>query len=62
MPWCTYVAGVIRVSIPARTTEQAEYIVKTVLNHLPQITGAERNMQISIAPSKVVLMKNRYSM
>lgn len=51
MSWWTYVTGVIRVSTPARTTEQAEYIVKTVLNHLPQVTGSERNMRVSITPS-----------
>ena len=51
MSWWTFVTGVIRVSTPARTTEQAEYIVKTVLNRLPQVTGSERNMRVSITPS-----------
>lgn len=47
----SYITGVIRVSTPARTTEQAEYILKTVLNHLPQVTGSEKNMQIGISCS-----------
>lgn len=47
----TFISGVIRVGTPARSTEQAEYIVKTVLNHLPQVTGSERNMCVTITPS-----------
>ena len=47
----TYVTGVIRVSTPARTTEQAEYIIKTALKHLPQVTGSEENMRFYLSPS-----------
>ena len=52
MSWWTYVTGVIVVDVPARTTEQAEYIMKTVLNHLPQVTGSEGNMQVYMALSR----------
>ena len=51
MSMWTYITGVVRVSTPARTTEQAEYIVKNVLNHLPQVTGSEENMRVIISQS-----------
>ena len=51
MSWWTYVSGVIRVGTPARTTEQAEYIVKSVLNHQPRMTGSEGDMRIKVVPS-----------
>ena len=47
----TYVMGAVRVGTPAHSTEQAEYIVKTVLNHLPEVTGSERNMRVIVVSS-----------
>lgn len=42
----TYVKGVIEVDGMGRTQPEVEYILKTVLDHLPKVTGSERNMDI----------------
>ena len=40
----TYVNGTIEVSTLGRTQEEIEYILKTVLRHLPKVTGSEQDM------------------
>ena len=44
----TYVNDTIEVSTLGRTQEEIEYILKTVLRHLPKVTGSERDMNTYI--------------
>ena len=44
----THIQGVIEVSPAGRTIHECEYILKTVLDHLPVVTGSERDMSIHI--------------
>lgn len=44
----TYVNGTIEVSTLGRTQEEIEYILKTVLRHLPKVTGSEKDMNTYI--------------
>lgn len=44
----SYVTGWILVSPLGRTQEEAEYILKTVLNHLPIVRGSEEEMYVHI--------------
>jgi len=42
----TYISGIIEVDVPGRTQPEIEYILKTIIDHLPIVTGSERNMEI----------------
>lgn len=42
----TYVTGLIEVDVPGRTQAEIDYILQTVLNHLPKVTGSEGDMDI----------------
>lgn len=42
----TYVRGLIEIGAPGRTQAEKDYILQTVIDHLPKITGSERNMDI----------------
>lgn len=44
----TYINGTITVSPMGRTQAEKRYILETVLNHLPQVTGSEGDMEIQI--------------
>lgn len=44
----TYVNGCIKVDVPGRTQPEKRYILETVLDHLPLVTGSERNMSVHI--------------
>lgn len=44
----TYINGTIRVSPMGRTQEEKRFILETVLNHLPLVTGSEKDMDIYI--------------
>ena len=48
MSWWTFVNGVVTVHVPGRTQAEIEYILNTILDHLPRVTGSERNMEIHI--------------
>lgn len=48
MSYWTYINGTIEVSPLGRTQEEKEYILKTVLNHLPRVTGSEGDMDVYI--------------
>lgn len=49
MSYWTRVDGIVNVNVGlGRTQEEVEYILKTVLAHLPLITGSERDAQIEI--------------
>jgi len=44
----TYINGVIRVSPAGRTQEEKTYILNTILKHLPNVTGSEKDMEIYV--------------
>ena len=49
MSMWTYIRGTILVEPMGRTVPEREYILKTVLEHLPIVHGSERDMQILIS-------------
>lgn len=42
----THVRGLIELDVPGRTQAEKDYILQTVIDHLPKVTGSERNMEI----------------
>lgn len=48
MSYWTYINGVITVEPMGRTQHEKRYILETILDHLPKVTGSERDMNISI--------------
>ena len=44
----TYVEGMIKVHIPGRTQPEIEFVLKSVLEHLPKVSGSEGGMEIYI--------------
>lgn len=48
MSMWTYVSGTIQVYVSGRTQPEIEYVLKTVLNHLPKVTGSEEDMRVYI--------------
>lgn len=47
MPW-TYITGSITVDPMGRTQAEKRYILDTVLDHLPRVTGGEDDMHIHV--------------
>ena len=48
MSWWTYINGTITVHPLGRTQPEKRYILDTVLNHLPLVTGSEGNMNVYV--------------
>ena len=48
MSYWTYISGTVTVSPMGRTQAEKRYILETVLDHLPLVTGSERNMNVHI--------------
>ena len=48
MSMWTYVSGTIQVHVEGRTQPEIEYVLKTVLEHLPKVTGSEEDMKVYI--------------
>lgn len=48
MSYWTYVRGTVTVRPLGRTQAEIRYILETVLDHLPRVTGSERNMSVYI--------------
>lgn len=48
MSYWTYINGIVTVFPMGRTQAEMRYILETVLDHLPMVTGSERNMDIHI--------------
>lgn len=46
MSYWTYINGTITVSPMGRTQPEKRYILETVLNHLPRVTGSEGDMNV----------------
>lgn len=47
MSYWTYIQGTIVVSPMGRTQAEKTYILNTVLDHLPNVTGSERDMHVT---------------
>lgn len=52
MSYWTYINGNITVSPMGRTQAEKRYILETVLDHLPFVTGSEKNMDVYIIQKK----------
>ena len=48
MSWWSYIHGTIVVSPMGRTQAEKRYILDTVLDHLPRVTGSERDMNVYV--------------
>lgn len=48
MSYWTHIMGTIKVTPLGRTQEEIEYIIKTVIRHLPKVTGSEEDMYVHI--------------
>ena len=48
MSWWTYVNGTVTVRPMGRTQAEKRYILDTVLEHLPLVSGSESNMEIYV--------------
>ena len=55
MSWWSYIHGTIEVSPTGRTQAEKRYILDTVLDHLPRVTGSEGDMDV------YVIQKNGYN-
>lgn len=44
----SYIKGIIEVSPFGRTQEEKRYVLETILNHLPRVTGSEEDMKVHI--------------
>jgi len=47
----TYVRGMISVDPIGETTAEKVFVVQTVLDHLPTVTGSEKNLFVYVTPS-----------
>ena len=48
MSWWSYVNGTITVRPMGNTQAEKRYVLETILNHLPLVTGSERDMNVYI--------------
>ena len=48
MSFWTYINGTITVEPMGRTQAEKRYILETILNHLPLVTGSEKDMNVYI--------------
>ena len=48
MSFWTSVIGMVKVTVPGRTQPECDYVVQTVVNHLPLITGSEGPVSVHI--------------
>lgn len=42
----TYISGTIEVDVPGRTQAEKDYILRTILDHLPRVVGSEGDMEV----------------
>ena len=52
MSWWTYVHGTITVRPMGRTQAEKRYILESVLDHLPIVSGSERDMNVYVIQKK----------
>ena len=48
MSWWTHINGTILVSPMGRSQPEKRYILDTVLEHLPRVTGSEGDMEVYV--------------
>lgn len=48
MSYWTFVSGVIEVHPMGRTQHEMRYVLETILDHLPNVTGSERDMHVHV--------------
>lgn len=48
MSWWTHIKGVVEVDVGGRTQAEVRYILESVLDHLPRVTGSEGDMNVYI--------------
>lgn len=48
MSWWTHIRGTIEVSPMGRTQPECDYILNTILEHLPVVTGSEKDMTVHV--------------
>lgn len=53
----TYVHGTIVVSPLGRTQHEKRYILETVLDHLPVVTGSERDMEVYVIQKEGIIVQ-----
>lgn len=53
----TYVHGTIVASPPGRTQHEKRYILETVLDHLPVVTGSERDMEVYVIQKEDIIVR-----
>ena len=51
MSMWTYINGTVSVSVPGRSQEECDHILKSIIEHLPVVTGSERDMEIFVNQS-----------
>ena len=44
----TYIFGTIEVDVPGRTQAEIDYILTTILDHLPRVSGSEKDMEVYV--------------
>lgn len=49
MSWWTFVKGVVEVEVPGRTQAEIRYVLESVLDHLPRVTGSEGDMNVYVS-------------
>lgn len=54
MSYWTYVSGIIDVWPLGRTQHERRYVLETVLDHLPKVTGSENDMSIHIVQKHLI--------
>jgi len=48
MSWWTHINGNILVRVPGRSQAEIDYILQSVLDHMPRVTGSEGDMEVYI--------------
>lgn len=48
MSFWTYISGTIEVDVPGRTQAEIDYILTTILDHLPRVSGSEGDMEVYV--------------
>lgn len=52
MSYWTYINGTVEVLPFGATQHEREYVLKTTLDHLPIVSGSERDMEVDILPGR----------
>lgn len=52
MSFWTHINGVITLDVAGRTQVEMDYIIGSILDHLPKVTGSERDMEFYLTPVK----------